>query len=429
MATAENQAENDARVACPDCGLVQRLPPMRRRHFAECRRCARVLAGSATGRVEAPLALALGALLLLIPATVEPLLSVASHGAARTCWLTSGIAGLWHEGFAPLAVIVAAFCVAFPYLYLVALIAVLSGLRLGARAYLGPAFRWIMHVRPWMMLEIFLVGCFVAYSRLRLVVGVHVLAGGWCLMAATGALMLALTQLDERTVWEALPLLPARLRSRPHPRSRWHSSWRAGRRDDDGRAIACTTCELLVTGAHPGGTCPRCGAALHHRKPYAFRVTAALVVAGFMLYVPANALPVLTLVSFGDEQSNTIITGVLELIHNRLWPLAIIVFLASIVVPLLKLCGLTWMLLATLQGSQRTLIARTRFFRFIDTVGSWSNLDVFVASVLVGLLQFGAIAQARAGAGLVAFAAVVILTMIATRTFDTRLMWDASQGG
>ncbi|HEY1891282.1 MAG TPA: paraquat-inducible protein A [Steroidobacteraceae bacterium] len=431
MATAENQAEseasnqakNQARVACPDCGLVQRLPPMKGGHFAECRRCARVLAGAATGRVEAPLAFALGALLLLIPATIEPLLSVASHGAERACWLTSGIAGLWHEGFAPLAVVVGAFCVAFPYIYLAALIAVLAGLRWGARAHLGPAFRWIMHLRPWMMLEIFLVGCFVAYSRLRLVVGVHVLSGGWCLMAATGALMLALTQLDERTVWETLPLLSAR----PHPR--WLLSRRTGQHADHDQAIACTACELLVTGAHPGGACPRCAAALHHRKPYAFRVTAALVAAGFLLYVPANALPVLTLVSFGDQQSNTIITGVLELIHNRLWPLAIIVFLASIVVPLLKLCGLTWMLLATLEGSRRTLLARTRFFRFIDTVGSWSNIDVFVASVLVGLLQFGAIAQARAGAGLVAFAAVVILTMIATRTFDTRLMWDASQGG
>jgi paraquat-inducible protein A len=423
MTAAENQAENDTRVACPDCGLVQRLPALTGRHFAECRRCARLLAGPAMGRVDAPLALALGALLLLIPATVEPLLSVASHGAQRTCWLWSGIAGLWQEGFAPLAVIVGAFCVVFPYVYLAALIAVLAGLRLGARGYLGPPFRWIMGLRPWMMLEIFLVGCFVAYSRLRLVVDVHVLAGGWCLMAATGALLFAMTQLDERTVWEALPL-------RRTPReSRWHLGRRAGDRRDRNQAIACTACELLVTGARAGGACPRCEATLHHRKPYSFRVTAALVAAAFMLYVPANALPVLTLVSFGDEQSNTIITGVLELIHNQLWPLAIIVFLASIVVPLLKLCGLTWMLLATVQGSPRTLVARTRFFRFIDTVGSWSNIDVFVASVLVGLLQFGAIAQARAGGGLVAFAAVVVLTMIATRTFDARLMWDASQRG
>jgi paraquat-inducible protein A len=276
-----------------------------------------------------------------------------------------------------------------------------------------------MLLRPWMMLEIFLVGCFVAYSRLRLVVGVDVLAGGWCLMGATLALLLALTQLDERTVWDALPLRRARRYSR------WHLRRQAPERADHGGSIACTACELLVSDAHAGGACPRCGAALHARKPYAFKVTAALVAAAFLLYIPANALPVLTLVSFGHEQSNTIITGVIELIHNRLWPLALIVFLASIVVPLLKLCGLTWMLLATLQGSRRTVLARTRFFRLIDAVGSWSNIDVFVASVLVALLQFGEIAQARVGIGLTAFAAVVVLTMIATRTFDTRLMWDA----
>ncbi|MGH8327448.1 MAG: paraquat-inducible protein A, partial [Steroidobacteraceae bacterium] len=100
MATAERQV----RVACPDCGLVQRLPLLRRGHIAECRRCERQLAGAATGQLDAPLALALAALLLLIPATVEPLLSVASHGAARACWLSSGITGLWHEGFTALAV-------------------------------------------------------------------------------------------------------------------------------------------------------------------------------------------------------------------------------------------------------------------------------------------------------------------------------------
>src|SRR5579863_7746790 len=427
MVTAERQP----RVACPDCGLVQRLPVVQRRHIAECRRCARLLGGPATGRMDAPLALTLAALLLLIPATVEPLLSVSSHGAARTCWLSSGIAGLWGEGFAPLAVIVGAFCLAFPYIYLMALIAVLAGLRLGVRACLGLAFRCIMRLRPWMMLEIFLVGCFVAYSRLRLVAGVEVLVGGWCLMAATGALLLALTQLDERAVWEVLPVRPTRHRGSPH--AGWRTAWgvwpHGGGHDGRDRAIACTACELLVTGAHGGDPCPRCGAAVHDRKPYAFRVTAALVAAAFLLYIPANALPVLTLVSFGHEQSNTIITGVLELIRNQLWPLALIVFLASIVVPLLKLFGLTWMLLATFQGSRRALIARTRLYRVIDTIGSWSNIDVFVAAVLVALLQFGTIAQARAGAGLTAFAAVVILTMIATRTFDTRLMWDAARGG
>lgn len=386
------------------------------------------------GRVDAPLALAVTALLLLVPATAEPLLTVISHGAARVCWLASGIAGLWREGFVSLAGVVGAFSLALPYLYLLSLITVLAAMRCGARGHLGTPFRWVMRLRPWMMLEIFLIGCFVAYSRLRLVATVDVQAGGWCLMGATLALLLALTQLDERTVWEALPLRPQTRYAHGH--AHWHERWsgyvhadaRARWRNDGYPAIACTACELLVIGAHAGDACPRCGAGLHHRKPYAFAVTAALVAAGFLLYIPANVLPVLTLVSLGHRQSNTIITGVLELMRNRLWPLALIVFLASIVVPLLKLCGLTWMLLATLQRSPHRLVGRTRFYRMIETVGSWSNVDVFVASVLVALLQFGAIAQAQAGAGLTAFAAVVILTMIATRTFDTRLMWDAPRG-
>ena len=208
--------------------------------------------------MDAPLALALSALLLLIPATVEPLLGVASHGAERTCWLWSGIAGLWQEGFAPLAVIVGAFCVAFPYIYLAALIAVLAGLRLGARAYLGPVFRWLMGLRPWMMLEIFLVGCFVAYSRLRLVVGVHVLAGGWCLMAATGALLFR-ADAARRAHGMGGPAVAAR--ARPGVALGIWAGARSDRRDRN-QAIACTACELLVTGARAGAPAraarPRC---------------------------------------------------------------------------------------------------------------------------------------------------------------------------
>jgi paraquat-inducible protein A len=136
---------------------------------------------------------------------------------------------------------------------------------------------------------------------------------------------------------------------------------------------------------------------------------------------------VLTIVRFGREDNNTILSGVLELIHNDLWPLAVIVFAASIVLPLLKLFGLTWMLLAMQRQSTALLVGRTRFYRMIDVVGRWSNIDVFMVSVLVAILQFGTLTSVHAGTGLVAFAAVVIITMIATETFDTRLMWDVRE--
>jgi paraquat-inducible protein A len=398
------------RVACPDCGLMQVMPPARPPCVIECSRCGRVLAGPAIGRVDRPLALSIAALLLLLPALTVPLMRISTFGAMRTSWVPSAATGMWHDGFASLAVLVAAFGMALPAAFLCLLIWVLLRLHFGYPRGLGPVFRRVKQLRPWVMLEVYLVGCFVAYSRLKIVAAVDVGPGGWLLMAATLALLLALTQLDERTVWQALE---------PHDRA--DIAARSG--------IACSVCDLIGTRVQSGKQrCRRCSAVLHVRKPDSLRRTAALVVAGFILYVPANLLPVLSIVRFGRVDDNTILSGVVELIQNHLWPLAVIVFAASIVLPLLKLCGLTWMLIATRARSAAMLLPRTRFYRMIDVVGRWSNIDVFMVSILVAILQFGALTSVHAGDGLIAFAAVVLITMIATESFDSRLMWDATQG-
>ena len=384
---------------------MQMLPVLGRGQTAMCRRCDSTLAGPATGRVEAPLALAGAALVLLLAALVWPLMTVSSLGAARESWLHTCVSALWDQGFLSLAALVAAFTVALPCIYLGLLLWVLIALRFNLGGPLGRLFRWVQHLRPWMMIEVYLVGCFVAYSRIKVVSTIEIGLGGWCLLGASLLFLLVLTQLDARTVWEALPVKAA-----------------AGKGQE---TIACTVCDLVVTGTEEGGDCPRCAATLHARKPDAFRRTTALVITGFLLYVPANFIPVLTTVRLGRADENTILSGVIELVHNDLWPLAIIVFSASIILPLLKLCGLTWMLIATHLRSRRLLVPRTRFYRMIDLVGRWSNIDVFAVSVLIAALRFGALTEVHAGSGLVAFAAVVIVTMFATSVFDTRLMWDA----
>jgi len=403
------------RMACPDCGLVQLLPPSKARQVAECGRCRCVLAGPATGRIAAPLALAVAALLLMVPACIAPLMAVSTYGAQRESWLTSSAVAFWRDGFESLALAVGLLSVALPFVFLILLIWVLGSLQFRRdespteRSWnprvLGALFRWTQHLRPWVMVEVFLIGCFVSYSRIQVVAAVDVEAGGWCLIAATLALLLALARLDEHTIWESLqPAEP----DGPNP-------------------ISCKECNLLVGETVPGQRCPRCRATLHLRKPDSIRRTTALVLAGYLLYIPANMLPVLTTVRFGREEQNTILSGVVELARNDLWPLAVIVFAASIVLPLVKLLGLTWMLISTRLRSARFLVGRTRFYRMIDTVGRWSNIDVFAVSLLLALLQFGALTTVHAGAGLVAFAAVVVLTMMATSVFDARLMWDAPE--
>ncbi len=166
---------------------------------------------------------------------------------------------------------------------------------------------------------------------------------------------------------------------------------------------------------------------LHQRKPFALDRTAALVIAGYVLLLPANLLPILTIEQLGKTTPNTILRGIRELVRADLWPLAILVFTASFIVPLLKLFGLTWMLFATHWHSEHYLVGRTRFYRFIDLIGRWSNIDVFMLSILVALVQFGALSEVRAGYGALAFASVIVLTMVASRAFDARLMWDAAR--
>ena len=409
--TSVNTAE---RIACPDCGLVQKLPAIPGRHVVECTRCGRGLIGRVAGRIDLPLALATCALLLMLPAAMAPLMSVSTFGAERENWLATGVEAFASQGFPELGALVLICAVILPFAFLAALVWVLGNLhfapeRASGNPWLGRVYRWVGLMRPWMMLDVFLIGGFVAYTRIGTVARVEVDAGGWCLIGATFAMLFALTQLDDRTVWVALFRLP----DEPH-------------RQNGPPWIACTTCDLLVPGIFASKPCPRCHARLHRRKPDSVRRTAALLIAGYLLYIPANLLPVMTLTSVGGIEHNTILGGVFELIHNNLWPLALIVFVASIVLPLMKLFSLTWMVVAIRRRSGVLVRPRTRLYRTIDLIGRWSNIDVFMGSVLVALLQFGALTSIRAEPGLVAFAGVVVITMLATEMFDSRLMWDAA---
>jgi paraquat-inducible protein A len=391
---------------------MQLLPVPAPGQKAECARCLKILAGSATGRIGAPLAMSIAALLLLVPATIAPLLLVSTYGADREAWLPSTAAAMWNDGFASLGLLIAVFSITLPYVYLGLLIWVLGNLHWKTGARVGSAFRWTKHLRPWVMIEVFLVGSFVSYSRIKAVSTVTVEVGGWALVAAGIMVLVALIQLDERTVWETL---------RPQRRDPNRSPTRDA-------TVACIICDLIVGIENEGHACPRCGAKLHIRKPASVERTLAFVVAGYTLYIPANTLPVLTTVQFGREEHNTILSGVIELVHNDLVPLAVIVFMASIVLPLVKLFGLTWMLIATRVRSSRFLVSRTQLYRTIDTIGRWSNIDIFSVAMLVTVLQFGSLTAVHSGPGLVAFAAVVIITMLATAVFDSRLMWDAVAG-
>lgn len=170
--------------------------------------------------------------------------------------------------------------------------------------------------------------------------------------------------------------------------------------------------------------CPRCGAHLHLRKPNSISRTWALLIAAYILYIPANLLPVMTVISFGKGEADTILSGVKELIHAGMMPIALLVFFASITVPVLKLLALTYLLLSVQYKSQWRPRQRTKLYRMTEVVGRWSMIDIFMISILIALVKLDAVATIEPGPGAISFAAVVILTMFAAMSFDPRLIWD-----
>jgi paraquat-inducible protein A len=216
--------------------------------------------------------------------------------------------------------------------------------------------------------------------------------------------------------------------------------------------VACSQCALLArpVRAQAPGFCPRCGEKLAFRRRDAIQRTWALLVAAAVLYVPANVLPVLTTTTVVSSSSDTIMSGVILLYETGSWPLALIVFIASIVIPIGKIAALGYVLV-TVQKSAPTLASlaaprggaavprggpseprgkatgdreRTRLYRIVEFIGRWSMLDVFVDTFVVALVQLSPLMSVEPGPGVVYFMAVVVLTMFAAQSFDPRLIWD-----
>jgi len=171
-------------------------------------------------------------------------------------------------------------------------------------------------------------------------------------------------------------------------------------------------------------TCWRCGGAVHPRIPRSLERTTAYLIAAAILYVPANVLPVMHSSSLLGEQDDTILSGVVYLMGSGSWPLALLVFVASVMVPLLKILALGLLIWTSGRGRQGHQLVRTRLYRIVEFIGRWSLLDIFAVTILVALVRVDTLASVLPGMGALAFAGVVVLTLLAAESFDPRTIWD-----
>jgi paraquat-inducible protein A len=403
-------------IACHECGLIQRMRALPDGASARCGRCGATLYRERRDSLDRVLMLTIAALILFVLAHTFPFMTFKLEGREQTSTLLTGDIQLWRDGMWPLAFLVFATASLAPLLKLLGNLYVLLPLKLGWRVS-GRArvFRYTEIVHPWAMMEVYVLGVIVAYVKLtdfaRLELGIAV----YSFAALILTMVAAESALDPRQFWQRLG--PQATTTLPLARP--------------GALLGCHACDQLVRTRHPGQhvglVCPRCGAALHRRRPNSLARTWALVSTAAILYLPANLLPVMTVTSFGKGEPDTILSGVKALIAVGMWPVALLVFFASITVPVLKLIGLTFLLVSVQRRSRWRPRDRTFLYRIIESVGRWSMVDIFMISILVALVNLGSIATIQPGAGAIVFAAVVIITMIASMSFDPRLIWDRQE--
>ena len=405
---------------CHDCGQFQVVPALRPAIKAHCLRCDAVLRHTHHDPLRTPLALNLAALVLFLIGAGSTLMQVSSAGQVHIAGLFSGPLSLEQDGMWELALVVLFTTAAAPLAKLSCMLYVLVGLCLTRPPrHIRTVFAWVEHLRPWSMVEVYMLGVFVAYAKLGALVQIEVGIGLFALATLILTMIAADVTLDPQFIWEEME-------RRGIPDTAVDHAAIAAT-SPEGAMVGCDTCGMVSHLTNTHANCLRCGFSLHRRKPNSITRTWALGLAGAILYVPANVYPVLTVIQLGAGEPSTILGGVRELLAGGQWPLAALVFLASIMVPMLKLIGLTVLLVTTQAGSTFRRRDRTRLYRIVDAIGRWSMIDIFMISILVALVRFGAVVTINPGVGAIAFACVVILTMFAARAFDPRLIWDAAE--
>ncbi|NGZ06324.1 MAG: paraquat-inducible protein A [Magnetococcales bacterium] len=395
---------------CHDCASACRLPALTPDEVACCPRCGAELQRGRRFSLQIPLALALTGLILCTIAHGWPLLHLKLGGRIIGNTLLDGVLAMGQVNMWDLALLVFVTSMAAPVLMLLGLCQVLIPLQRGQRPRHGIfLFKTVLAVTPWAMVGVYTLGLFVAYVKLTSMA--HVMPGV-ALYAFFGLVMvMAATRatLDTEQVWNRLA-----------PSVTVHCP--------PDQAILCHVCALPVA-ATEQTRCPRCHSRLHACHPASLTRTWALLWSAAILYIPANLYPVMTVIKMGRGQPDTILSGVIHLIESGMWPLAVLVFVASIVVPVAKIGILIHLLISVRHASTTRQKDRTVLYRVLETFGHWSMVDVFLVSILTALVDFGAIATIQPGIGASFFAAVVVLTILAAQSFDPRLIWHPNQRG
>ncbi|MFD0929908.1 PqiA/YebS family transporter subunit [Methylophilus glucosoxydans] len=406
--------------ACPACDMVSAIPVLRPGQHASCPRCGHVLARRYLHPVQRSIALAASALITLLIAVAFPFIRVDAGGLDNQIALSQTASTLLQSHQPIVAFIVACTAIVLPGLYLTGVIAMQANvLRTVPKAYSDVIARLFSQLHPWMMADVFIVAALISLVKLTGMADVHLGASFWAYCVFALLLLMTTRSVDIDWLWY-------RLAGEPET----PEDIRCGITAAEQHVTGCPTCGLINhLASHPDNeghhaSCIRCGTLLHARKPHSLQFTWALLLTAIILYIPANAYPMMITTALGQSHAATIIGGMMELWQHGSQPIAVVIFVASVLVPILKMLVLILLSWLVKHPGPLNALQKTRLYHLTEFVGRWSMVDVFVVAIMVALIQSGNLMSVLPGPAALAFCAVVITTMLAAMAFDPRLLWD-----
>ncbi|MBE9526601.1 MAG: paraquat-inducible protein A [Proteobacteria bacterium] len=409
-------SQRPAVITCHDCGLLQKISHLPEDGTVTCSRCDATLRKieriKPADNIEHLLALVITALVIFIIANSFPVIDLQVAGHEVETSLYGIIHYLLTRSDYFLGGLVFLTALGAPLIQLTGLLYILLPLNSNViPPFAAQVYRVVRLITQWSMLEVLMLGLIVSLVKLSAMGTLIPSVALFAFLALIFFIADILSNINSEIIWSKISTIKQdpRLKDSERPEN----------------ITNCHNCHLLCKiPEHHEGRCPRCDSPLHKRKPDSMARCTAYLIAAVVLYIPANLLPVMVVSSLGHSEGETIMGGIIYLGTSGDMSLAIIVFVASMVVPSIKLIILTLLLITTYFKSQWNMKDRTRLYRLTELIGRWSMVDIFVTASMAALIQIQGLAVIEVGGGAIAFGAVVVLTILAAMSFDPRLIWD-----
>lgn len=414
-------------TACPDCDLLLHKTQAPPGCSAVCPRCGKTINKSTTASITKVLALSIAGLLLYLPAMLLPLMTFRSFGFSGSANILESVLNFYRNDYYFVSLMVLLSAVVFPLILLTTICLISWQLqRKKYPSYLASLFRIHLHLEEWAMIEVYLIGILVTIIKMSHNSDIYYHSGIVCFASLVLMTLAIGTVVDRDLFWQMIE-------DQGHdaqPETTVHQQpQEINRTAAEQGLILCHTCHKLSPDSLAGTACPRCQTLLHSRKPHSVARTWALVLTSAIFLAPANLLPIMEVDFLGIPDRSTILDGIIYFFQDGSYFIGLIIFTASILVPIFKIVGLVILLRAARPGQHHFLVQKARLFRFIAFIGRWSMLDIFVIALLSVLVDFGIFTSIHTAPAATYFSFVVAATMFAANTFDPRIIWDACTPG